>query len=730
MPNQLAAQTSPYLLQHAENPVEWHAWDAAALQRARDEDKPILLSIGYSACHWCHVMERESFEDEAIAARMNELFVCIKVDREERPDLDKIYQTAHQMLTQRPGGWPLTLALTPHGHAPFFAGTYFPPAPRLGMPGFADVLQQVAAHYRRHHLEMRGHHRAFADAMAQVNPRPAPAQLPAPAAALAHAARELSAQFDPEFGGFGGAPKFPHPTQLELLLRAHLQSGDAHSAHMLELTLRKMAAGGLFDQLGGGFYRYSVDRRWAIPHFEKMLYDNAQLLTLYAGALQHHGAGGAGGAAFYRQIAARTAGWVAGEMQQTHGGYASTLDADSEGVEGKYYVWDESDLRALLRADEYAAVESFYGMAGEPNFEGKWHLAIHPDMEGMAARMAGGGGGDGANVASGDGDSNSDSTTGNDSTPATIATIAAPGAPFAAALASAKAKLLAARAQRIRPALDDKILTAWNGLMIKGMARAAIALGRTDLAESATRALDFVRANLWRDGRLLVTTRGGRARLNAHLDDYAFLAEGIVELLQAVWRAQDLTFAVQICDAMRAHFEDRDAGGFFFTSHDHEPLLHRPKSGPDDAIPSGNGAAIRALCKLGHLLGNTAYLDSAEKALQLFAPALAKSPSIHASILMSMQARASTAQTIILRGPAAELPAWQSLCHRHHRPETAIFAIPATATVPPALAQRKAGRGMLAYVCTGFECAAPISSQAELAEILQRADTAKPATPA
>jgi len=572
MPNQLAAQTSPYLLQHAENPVDWHAWDEAALQRARDQDKPILLSIGYSACHWCHVMERESFEDAAIASRMNALFVCIKVDREERPDLDKIYQTAHQMLTQRPGGWPLTLALTPHGHAPFFAGTYFPPAPRMGMPGFGDVLEQVAAHYRRHHKSMREHHRIFADALAQVNPQPAAEKLPLPAAALAHAARELSAQFDSEFGGFGGAPKFPHPAQLELLLRHHAQSGDANSAQMLELSLRKMAAGGLFDQLGGGFYRYSVDRRWAIPHFEKMLYDNAQLLTLYAGALQY---GGAGDAAFYRQIAAQTADWVAGEMQQPHGGYASTLDADSEGIEGKYYVWDEDDLRALLQADEYAAVESFYGIAGEPNFEGKWHLAIHPDRESMAGRLARGNDAGGADDAG-------------------AAAAPMPDPALAAALAAAKAKLLAARAQRIRPALDDKILTAWNGLMIKGMARAAIALGRNDLAESAARALDFVRAGLWRDGRLLVTTRGGRASLNGHLDDYAFLAEGIVELLQAAWRAQDLAFAVQICDAMLEHFEDREAGGFFFTSHDHEPLLHRPKSGPDDAIPSGNGAAIRA----------------------------------------------------------------------------------------------------------------------------------------
>ena len=682
MPNQLAAQTSPYLLQHAENPVDWHAWDADALQRARDEDKPILLSIGYSACHWCHVMERESFEDANIAAKMNKLFVCIKVDREERPDLDKIYQTAHQMLTRRPGGWPLTVALTPDGHAPFFAGTYFPPAPRMGMPGFGDVVEQVAAHYQKHRAEMRGHHRVFADALAQINPRPSRQKLPEFSRALETAAQELAAQFDTVFGGFGNAPKFPHPTQLELLLRhqnPNGNDGEKKSARMLELTLRKMAAGGLFDQLGGGFYRYSVDREWKIPHFEKMLYDNAQLLSLYASALQDENTVGK---PFLRKIAAQTADWVVREMQQEHGGYASTLDADSEGAEGKFYVWDESDLRALLGGDEYAAVESFYGIAGEPNFEGKWHFAAHADHE---------------------------KDIGNDA-----------GADANPALISARKKLLEERGKRVRPALDDKILTAWNGLMIRGMARAALALDRDDLADSAARALDFVRANLWRDGRLLVTTRGGRASLNGHLDDYAFLAEGIVELLQARWRSGDLTFAMQICDAMLAHFEDGDAGGFFFTSHDHEVLLHRPKSGPDDAIPSGNGAAICALGKLGHLLGNTKYLASAEKALQLFAPALAKMPSIHGSLLMAQQACAPTARTVILRGPAAELAEWRAFCQRAHSPpETAIFAIPTGAELPPALARRKAGdSGVLAYVCTGTECAAPVGSQGELGGML------------
>ena len=670
MTNRLSTQTSPYLLQHAANPVDWHPWDETALRLARELDKPILLSIGYSACHWCHVMERESFEDEAIAVQMNELFVCIKVDREERPDLDRIYQTAHHLLARRPGGWPLTLALTPHGHAPFFAGTYFPPQPRMGMPGFGEVLTQVAEHYHRNRQRMGDHHRAFESALTRLDPAPSASPLPTPARALAKACEELSGQFDRVFGGFGDAPKFPHPTQLELLLRHCAQddeedtAGTAESARMLDLTLRKMAEGGLFDQLGGGFYRYSVDRQWRIPHFEKMLYDNAQLLALYSDALHHFAD------PYYLAVVEQTADWVMGEMQQSHGGYASTLDADSEGVEGKYYVWSETDLRALLQTDEYAAVESHYGLVGEPNFEGSWHFAVNPEH------------------------------------PAPSDT-----------LRSAQAKLLAARARRIRPALDDKILTAWNGMMIKGMARAAKVLGRDDFAASARHALDFIRANLWRDDRLLVTSRNGEAHLNGYLDDYAFLAEGIVELLQTKWRSRDLAFAVQLCDAMLAHFEDERLGGFYFTSHDHEKLLHRPKPGPDDAIPSGNGAAARALFKLGHLLGNESYLQSAEKTLVLFASALQRTPSVHGSLSMALQARNPANHTIILRGREQEIAEWQTACRRRYHPENMTLAIPTDAAdLPDALAQRRARGGVVAYICRGFECSAPVDSIAELAE--------------
>ena len=713
MPNRLSTQTSPYLLQHAANPVDWHPWDEHALQLARESDKPILLSIGYSACHWCHVMERESFEDERIAALMNERYVCIKVDREERPDLDKIYQTAHQMLSQRPGGWPLTVVLTPGGHAPFFAGTYFPPRAKMGMPGFDEVIEKVAAHYQQHRAELADHHRPFADAMAQINPRTDDRAAPDIARALNKSVADLAQGFDAIYGGFGGAPKFPHPTQLELLLRHSLlhraggsesdggndgnSDGESNSnsdnqnqsATMLHLSLRNMAQGGLFDQLGGGFYRYSVDRQWCIPHFEKMLYDNAQLLALYATAAR------AFDDSFYQSIAEQTADWVMREMQQAHGGYASTLDADSEGVEGKYYVWDESELRALLTDDEYASVKTFYDFSGEPNFEGQWHLNIAANDQprtqvNTVARAQGRAKVNAAAHAQGRAHVN------------------------AAALTRAKQKLLETRNTRIRPALDDKILTAWNGMMIKGMARTARLLGRNDCIASAQNAVDFIRENCWRNGRLLVTTRNGKAHLNGYLDDYAFLAEGIVELLQAEWRSEDLAFAVQICDAMRTHFEDAE-GGFFFTSHDHEKLLHRPKTAADDAIPSGNAAATQTLLQLGALLGNTDYLQSAENTLQLFATPLTKSPAIHGALTAALQTHTPTHRTIILRTTAPLPPTWQTALPSVFAAST--YVIPADAQLPDALALRKPKGAVVAYVCQGVQCSAAIGTVEELVAV-------------
>ncbi|WP_424946308.1 thioredoxin domain-containing protein [Candidatus Spongiihabitans sp.] len=692
MPNQLIHQTSPYLLQHANNPVDWHAWTEPALAAARAQNKPILLSIGYAACHWCHVMERESFENDAIAEIMNKHFVCIKVDREERPDLDKIYQIAHQMLTQRPGGWPLTIALTPDGHAPFFAGTYFPAEPRYNMPGFGELLEKISAHFHENSEKLAGYHVSFNQALEKLNPQSSASRIPDPLTALARATSALAKQYDREFGGFGDAPKFPHPTQLELLLvvarypnlAKQTQSAVAASktaAQMARNTLTHMAQGGLFDHLGGGFFRYSVDRKWQIPHFEKMLYDNAQLLNLYCDGYRLFGD------AQYADAAMATAQWVAVDMQQPDGGYASTLDADSEGEEGKYYVWSETDLRAILAQDEYALLENYFGLYGEANFEGSWHFNMNPEMS-----------------------------------PETDLESSARHAEKT--LHAAKSKLLKIRDARIRPGLDDKILSAWNGLMIKGMAKAGRVLAQPEFIQSAQIAADFVRENMWQDakadrsqaGRMLAAYSQGKAHLNGYLDDYAFMLDGLIELLESSWRSADLEFATAICDAMLARFEDRENGGFFFTSHDHEKLLCRQKYGADDAIPSGNGAAILGLLKLGNLLGEPKYLRSAEAALSLFADDLERHPSVNGLMTIALQHLGDQHATVIIRGGDASdqstsVEQWMQFCYDQYQPLTHIFAIEKDAkNLPPTLALRKAGKTTTAYICRGSHCTPPITS--------------------
>ena len=690
MPNHLINQTSPYLLQHAHNPVNWYPWTEHALVVARTQHKPILLSIGYAACHWCHVMERESFENNAIASIMNKHFVCIKVDREERPDLDKIYQITHQMLTQRPGGWPLTIALTPDGHAPFFAGTYFPSEARYNMPGFGDLLEKIAIHFSENSAKLSNYHRPFNEALEKLNPHPSTSRIPDPLAALDNASGHLAKQYDVEFGGFGTAPKFPHPTQLELLLMAADNATSACSSpakkaaetakNMVANTLTQMAHGGLFDHLGGGFFRYSVDRKWQIPHFEKMLYDNAQLLSLYSAG--YHLLGNRQ----YAATASSTAHWVMTDMQQPEGGYASTLDADSEGEEGKYYVWSETDLRAVLTASEYSVLEHYFALFGEANFEGCWHLNRNPETNLSVS--------DRVEI---DAEIN--------------------------AVSSAKAKLLALRNTRIRPALDHKILTAWNGLMIKGMAKAGRVLQRPEFIQSAQRSVDFIRNNMWQGllsqhGRMLATCSQGKAHLNGYLDDYAFMLDGLIELLKSSWRMADLDFAIAICDAMLARFEDRARGGFFFTSHDHEKLLYRPKYGADDAIPSGNGAAILGLLKLGNLLGESKYLHSAENALLLFADDLRQHPSVNGLMTIALQHLGDQHTTIIIRGDD-DNQTWQQFCNNRYRPLTDVFSIGKDVkNLPLTLASRQAAKTTVAYVCKGNHCTTPIYSLDELKETL------------
>ncbi|HET6725046.1 MAG TPA: thioredoxin domain-containing protein [Gammaproteobacteria bacterium] len=672
-PNRLIHETSPYLLQHAHNPVRWQPWDEEALAAARNEDKPILLSIGYSACHWCHVMAHESFEDAATAELMNERFVNIKVDREERPDLDKIYQTAHQLMNRRGGGWPLTVFLAPDDLAPFFAGTYFPRESRQGLADFKTVLDKVADYYAEHRGEIRAHAGALADTLARLRARPPAAGEEPDREIIDRAQRALLEHYDARHGGFGGAPKFPRTGALELLLKVDDPVAHDRALH----TLASMADGGLFDQLGGGFCRYAVDAAWRIPHFEKMLYDNGALLRLYAIAARSTGS------PRLREVATLTAEWLISVMQSDEGGYYASLDADSEGQEGKYYVWTMDELRVALTGEEYALAELRFGLDGEPNFEGRWHLNIAADVAELADRR-------------------------NESPESVVAQ-----------LETIRQKLLQTRVERVPPARDEKTLTAWNGLAIRGMAAAGALLGEPRWLDSATRALDFVRERMWRDGHLCAVYKDGRARFNAYLDDYAFMAAACLEVLQARWRTADLEFARALCEAMLAHFEDREGGGFWFTSDDHEALLDRPKSFADESMAAGNGVAAQALVKLGHLLGDIRYLDAAARTFRAGAAALADYPDAMCSLLLALRDELDFPAQIILRGEPAVLTDWRARIEadfRHsQRGRRRVYAIPHNVgDLPGLLGVCKSRADGVAYFCKGTECSRPMESIDEL----------------
>jgi len=681
MRNRLARETSPYLQQHAGNPVEWYPWGEEALKLAREQDKPILLSIGYSACHWCHVMAHESFEDAEVAAEMNEHFVNIKVDREERPDLDQIYQTAQHMLTQRNGGWPLTMFLMPDG-TPFFGGTYFPKTPRYGMPGFKDMLPRIAAAYRRQRSDILKQNESLMAALRQTLPPPQ-----AHAANMQHtpveqALAEFQEVFDEEHGGIGRAPKFPHPHELAFCLRRYaLGAGDV-ALRIAGHTLTMMAEGGIYDHVGGGFARYSVDETWTIPHFEKMLYDNGPLLALYSDAWR------VTRLAQFRTVAAETAAWVMREMQSSEGGYYSSLDADSEHEEGKFYVWTPEEVRSLLTENEYAVVAPHYGLTAAPNFEQKsWHLRVTQRLDAVADQL-------GINIDT-----------------------------CIAHRDSARAKLLAARVKRIWPGRDEKILTSWNALMIKGMARAALAFGNAGWLASARRALDFIRTTLWKDGRLLATFKDDRAHLNAYLDDYAFMLDALLEMMQAEFHADDLAFAQELAERLLDQFEDREHGGFFFTSHDHEKLIHRAKPGHDNATPSGNGIAALALQRLGHLLGEPRYLEAAERALRLFYPALSRQPSAFVSLATALEEHLAPPRMVILRGAPDALAQWQRTLAARFCPDTMMLALTSNARLPPALDKPPPAdaHGVNAWVCQGVSCLPPIQDLGTIERLLDRA---------
>jgi uncharacterized protein len=662
--NRLAAETSPYLQQHADNPVDWFPWGEEALALARRENKPILLSVGYSACHWCHVMAHESFEDAATAAVMNRLFVNIKVDREERPDLDKIYQTAQQLLTQRAGGWPLTMFLTPDDQQPFFGGTYFPRDANHGLPAFKDLLQRVAEYYHGEGAAIREQNGRLAAAFDHLQPAAAGAHaagaLDDSPLQLARAALEHS--FDRRFGGFGAAPKFPHPQSIERCLR----DATPASLSMAALTLTGMAEGGLYDQLGGGFARYSVDESWTIPHFEKMLYDNGQLLGTYAAAAA------VTGEKLFARIAGETADWVLRDMRAARGGFFSSLDADSEGHEGRFYVWTAAEARDRLSEAEYAVFARRFGLDQAPNFEGRWHLCVRAPLAGADERRL---------------------------------------------IDTARAKLLAVRTLRIWPGRDEKVLTSWNALMIRGLAIAARTLHRPDLADAATHAVDFIHRTLWQEGRLLATYKDGRAHLHAYLDDYAFLADALLELLQARWRNRDLEFARTLAEAILDRFADPEGGGFYFTAADHERLIHRSKTFGDESLPAGNAVAAAVLCRLGFLLGEARYLAAAERTLSAGLAGMREHPEGHMSLIAALEDYLKPLQILILRGRDA--PRWQHALAARYAPSRMVLAIPDdTPDLPAAIATKRPQGPAVGYLCTGTSCSAPLTRLEDLERAL------------
>ena len=686
--NKLASETSPYLQAHADNPVDWHPWGEAAFALARESERPILLSVGYSACHWCHVMARESFADAATAKVMNERFVNVKVDREERPDVDRVYQLGHGLLTRQSGGWPLTAFLHPETLLPFFSGTYFPRQPRYGLPGFTDLLRRIGDAFGAQQEALTKQGKQLAQALAALDKHPADEKSgEAKAAALAATARDrLAQQYDSAAGGFGSAPKFPMPAALERLLRhwaaARADGGkqDRDALNMVTATLTQMARGGIYDQLGGGFFRYATDRQWRIPHFEKMLHDNGALLALYADVLA------LGQDPLFTGAVRDTAAWLMREMQLPAGGYCTAQDADSEGEEGAFYLWRRDAVKRLLSEDEHLVVETLYGLDKPANFAGKWHLHRRDAWRAVVERLY--------------------------LTPEEAERH----------LASARDKLLAVREARERPATDDKVLTAWNGLAIAGMAAAGVRLQEPDWIDSASQAADFLRHELVADGRLFASWKDGARGHVGFLDDHANLLHGLLALLAARWRDEDWTLALFLADELCNRFQDEEAGGFFFTPHDDAPLIARPKPTQDDSPPPGNATAIRALAALGHLAAEPRLLEAAERAAQWALPFAARHPAIHCALLTAIEAASQAPELIVVRAPAEAAADWMAAAREGYRPHRAAYLIPYEARrIPsylPRLVAADVKERVSAFFCRGTECSKPITDLETFREAL------------
>lgn len=680
MPNHLAGETSPYLLQHVNNPVDWHPWGEEALTRAKKENKPIFLSIGYSACHWCHVMEHESFENEAIAKSLNEKFVCVKVDREERPDLDQLYMNATQMMTGR-GGWPMSVFLTPD-LKPFFAGTYWPPKRSRGMPGFDEVIAHVSNLWQTKREDVVNVSNQLTAELSRVGGDQPGGELTDEliADAIAHFRRT----FDSTYGGFGGAPKFPSPMGLRLLLRFWHRRRDRQALNMVETTLDRMAAGGIYDHLGGGFARYSVDARWLVPHFEKMLYDNSQLAATYVEAYQ------ATGNADYARVVRETLDYTLRDMTDPAGGFYSTEDADSEGVEGKFYVWKPDELREILGDEAAATFARVYDVTDEGNFEHTNILNLPKTIEQQAKALE-------RKVED-----------------------------LKTELADSRAKLFAEREKRIHPGKDDKVIVAWNGLMIDAMARAGAVLGEQRYVDAAEKAADFLLTTLRRDdGRLLHTWRDGQAKLDAYLDDYANLANGLISLYESTFDAQHLDRALQLMQTVLDHFADPEGGGFFYTADDHEELIVRGKDFYDNAVPSGNAMAATALVRLGKLTGDQTLLDAAVNTMTGATGLMKQAPAGVGQMLIALDLHLGPTYEMVLAGELGGETTQQTLAEirRRYLPNKVLAFNGEGAQAPAALKDLLVGKKMLdgqptLFVCEGFTCQAPASGNEAITDTL------------
>jgi hypothetical protein len=678
--NRLVHETSPYLLQHAHNPVDWFPWGDEAFAKAKAEHKPILLSVGYSACHWCHVMEHESFENDRIAALMNDLFVNIKVDREERPDVDEIYMNAVQMLTGR-GGWPMTVFLTPEGK-PFYGGTYFPPEDRHNLPAFPRILAAVAQAYHERPQEVERATAQILGNLEKLSHRQESSR-PLQIETLANTAASLAQHVDHTHGGLGGAPKFPNSMVFALFLRQAYTSNNDHYLQMVVHTLRKMAEGGVYDHLGGGFHRYSVDERWLVPHFEKMLYDNALLTRLYLEAYQ------ATHEPFFRRIVEEILAYVEREMLSPEGGFYSTQDADSEGEEGKFFVWTRDEVERELGDEVREIFCRYYDVTDVGNFEHK--NILHPTL--TFAQLA--------------------------------KLFRREEQEITRLMSEAKQKLFAVRERRVKPGRDEKIITSWNGLMIAAFAEAYRVLGNPQYLEIAQRSADFILTRLSRDGRLLRTYKDGQAKYNAYLDDYAFFVAALLDLYEATFERAYLDRAVALTDLLIARFWDEEEGGFFFTSNDHEALISRSKSAFDGSIPSGNSVATFNLLRLSYLTENQTYLGRAEQMLRLFYDAMEQNPFGFSYMLCALDFYLQRPKEIVLLGEKAA-PETKELLARIHDmflPNKTLACFDATEQAGQKLPSQLAGRTQVdgkltVYVCHNFTCSLPVTGWGALKELL------------